>query len=151
MRIWSYLLLIILCRLVMPATVLAVGIPQEYPAVVTRVLDGDTVEVEPEVYRLGPRVFRVTERLRLDGIQAPELRGPDCEAERQAGERARDWLHALIEGERVRVLIIGPDKYGRARGDLVLASGQRATQALLDAGHAKPWGGANRDKPDFCS
>lgn len=151
MRLWSYIALITLGLLVIPATALAVGVPQEYPALVTRVLDGDTVEVELEVYRLGPRVFRITERLRLSGIQAPEINRPDCEAERQAGERARDWLDARLAGEWVRVLIIGPDKYGRARGDLILASGELATTALIKAGHAEPWDGASRDKPDFCS
>jgi micrococcal nuclease len=129
----------------------AVGLAQRYDGVVVQVIDGDTVEVELEVYRLGVRVFRVTERLRLDGVQAPELRRPSCDAERQAGQAARDWLDATITGQRLAVLISGPDKYGRALGDVILPDGRLASTALIEAGYAAPWDGRGADKPEFCS
>ena len=49
------------------------------------VVDGDT-------FRLGQR------RVRLVGIDAPELKGAQCAAERALGERAADRLLALVNG-----------------------------------------------------
>ena len=49
------------------------------------VVDGDT-------FRLGQR------RVRLVGIDAPELKGARCAAERALGERAADRLLALVNG-----------------------------------------------------
>ncbi|MEO0392223.1 MAG: thermonuclease family protein [Pseudomonadota bacterium] len=151
MRLWSYTLSLAFLVTAMPMAGQATGLPQEYPAVVTRVLDGDTVEVEFEVYRLGPRVMKVTERLRLSGVQAPEIRRADCAAEASAGAAAQAWLTAQITGQNVRVIILGPEKYGRARGDVILASGMRLSDALIAAGHAAPWDGRSASRPDFCS
>lgn len=68
-----------------------------YRATVTRIIDGDTVEVE---ISLGCRVYTVR-RIRLLGFNAPELyQGPD----QAAGAAARDALAALIPpGSRVYV------------------------------------------------
>lgn len=68
-----------------------------YRATVTRIIDGDTCEVELD---LGDRTYR-TRRIRLLGFNAPELyQGPD----QAAGAAARDALAALIPpGSRVYV------------------------------------------------
>lgn len=78
------------------------------------VVDGDTI-------RLGRR------RVRLIGVDAPEIAGAQCPAERALGERAADRLLVLVNqgsfdlvGHRFRNL----DNYGRdlrvaRRGDLV--------------------------------
>lgn len=79
-----------------------------YAAVVRRIVDGDTLDVDLD---LGLRTWRHRERLRLAGIDAPEVRGP----EREAGRAAADWLREqlpvgaeiVVETER------DPDNFGR--------------------------------------
>ena len=56
----------------------------EYRAICVKVVDGDTVDLEVD---LGFRM-KFTDRFRLHGINAPEVRGE----ERQAGIAAKNWL-----------------------------------------------------------
>lgn len=64
--------------------VAAEPLPGPVPAEVVRVIDGDTVEVRARIW---PGQF-VETRVRLRGVDTPETRRPDCEAERSAGEAA---------------------------------------------------------------
>ena len=59
-----------------------------YRARILRAIDGDTVEAEMD---LGFSV-RITKKLRLYGIDTPEMRGE----EKQAGKEARDHLIKLM-------------------------------------------------------
>jgi len=86
-----------------------------YPAKVTKAYDGDTVTV---IIDLGMGIS-ITERVRLYGINAPELRG----AERVDGLKSRDALRKLILNKEVRLETIKNDKkgkYGRLIGILYL-------------------------------
>lgn len=85
---------------------------------VWRVVDGDTVRIEPG-----------KQYVRLLGINAPELKKKEPGA-----EAARDWLKSQVEGRSVEIeLAKRKDKYGRLLG--VLWSGsQNINAALLDAG-----------------
>ena len=72
---------------------------------VVEVIDGDTVAVRAHIW---PGHI-VETRVRLDGVDTPETRRPDCEAEREAGHRAtaftRAWLaaHSDISLHNVRL------------------------------------------------
>ena len=70
-----------------------------YRALVTRVVDGDTVWVQPES---GGQL----RKLRIDGIDAPEI----CQAD---GSAARDVLRSLIHRQWVGVQVRTQDVYGR--------------------------------------
>lgn len=64
-----------------------------YPARIVSVHDGDTVRAELD---LGFEI-RATWTLRLLGIQAPEVGGPNVsEAEKRAGLASRDWLAGIL-------------------------------------------------------
>ncbi len=79
------------------------------PAEVLSVIDGDTIEVRAVVW-LGQVV---STRVRLAGIDAPELRAK-CARERALAERARAYLLARLEGgdrSRVRLRDIRYGKY----------------------------------------
>lgn len=77
----------------------------EYHGKVVEVYDGDTMTV---LLDLGFDVhFRA--RLRIEGIDAPELRGP----ERVEGLRVRDAVRERLTGKRVVVTSKGKGKYGR--------------------------------------
>ena len=100
------------------------------------VVDGDTI-------RLGQR------RIRLIGIDAPELADARCSAERALGERAADRLLALVnqgEFDLVGHRFQGRDSHGR---DLRLArrGGVSFGAQLVDEGLARRYFGA---KADWC-
>ncbi len=79
--------------------------PAGAPATVTRVIDGDTVEVS-----LGAE----TEHVRYIGVDTPESVAPGQPVE-CFGERASDFNRRLVEGARVRLVFDRErrDRYGR--------------------------------------
>jgi len=81
-----------------------------YSAVVTDVYDGDTISVEID---LGFDMLKRGVRLRLAGINAPEVRGES----RSAGIASRDFLRNLVESANNQVVIKtvkdSTEKYGR--------------------------------------
>lgn len=109
-----------------------------------RVRDGDTVEVLAR----GPWHGRQEIVVRLSGVQAPETRAPASLEERRAGEAARAYLAALVEGQDLLVRTLGPDAYhGRWVGDVVVVRGEDridVAQALIGAGHATTYDGRGK-------
>lgn len=109
-------------------------------AVVTRVIDGDTLEVEAELW------FGVVQRtaVRVRGIDTPEIKGR-CAAERERAEAATDRVKTLVEGTRVTLGWITPDKYaGRVDAKVTLADGRDLAAILIADGHARPYQGGRR-------
>lgn len=105
----------------------------EYQATVVRVVDGDTVDVDID---LGLRVWKRKERLRLAGLNAPEMSTPE-------GVDAKVYLLTLIPAGTlvvVRTTVDRTEKYGRYLAD-VLVGGQSVNQMLLLSEHALPWNG----------
>lgn len=80
----------------------------EYNAICTSVYDGDTITVEID---LGFHASMKKMKLRLFGIDAPEMRGP----EKVDGKVTRDWLREQILGKKIRVHTLKDKtgKYGR--------------------------------------
>lgn len=70
-------------------------------------------ELNGEVYIIDGDTVRLAdgERLRLKGIDAPELSQP-------GGEEARVQLFLLLEAGNLRVALTGQDKYGRMVGTI---------------------------------
>ena len=112
----------------------ALTIDYTYSAAVLRIIDGDTVEAALDC---GLSVH-VVERVRLLGINSPETRG----ATRPAGEAAAAYLAELIGDGPIFVRTIKDrrGKYGRYLGILLDRNGRDLNQAMVDAGHAEPWG-----------
>ena len=79
-----------------------------YKAIVTSVYDGDTCTVDID---LGLSVWLRGEKLRLNRINAPELRG----IEKPKGILSRDFLKQIIEGKEITIETIKDKKgkYGR--------------------------------------
>lgn len=78
-----------------------------YEAEIVRVIDGDTVEAD---VRLGFGLWAKGKRLRLAGIDAPELRGEEA----RDGALAKAVLARQLSGASVRICTL-PDRDGRAR------------------------------------
>jgi endonuclease YncB( thermonuclease family) len=108
-------------------------------AVVQRVVDGDTIEVRAAIW-LGQTL---TIRVRIDGIDAPELEAR-CPEERRLALAARDFLVRRLEGASIKLTQVVYDKYGgRVRADVADAKGDIAG-ALLMSGLVRPYHGERR-------
>ncbi|GAB6036802.1 thermonuclease family protein [Fundidesulfovibrio butyratiphilus] len=88
----------------------------DFAGAVQRVHDGDTLLVD------GVKV-------RLYGIDAPELAQP-------GGEASRDHLRALVRGGRVKVVFMDKDAYGRVVGRVFLPDGSDVCAEMVRTGHA---------------
>ena len=82
--------------------------PYVYNAEVVSVYDGDTCTV---ILDLGLNI-RVRAKLRLHGIDTPEMRGGTL-ITKKAAVTARDYVREQILGEIIRVHSIKKGKYGR--------------------------------------
>ena len=112
-----------------------------HPVDVVRTIDGDTFEAR---VHLEPGVD-LTTRIRLRGIDAPELKA-SCPQELQMAEAATGALRAMLSEGDVRIFNIGPDKYsGRVVADVVTRRIGNVSTAMLAAGHARSYGGGHRN------
>ena len=97
-------------------------------AVVVRVCDGDTVVVDIPEY---PPIIGKSIRVRLAGVNAPELRDPDPEV-RRAAEEARQAMAALLPpGTAVTLTRLARDKYFRLNAVVLVAGRDAAALAGL--------------------
>lgn len=112
-----------------------------YKAKVVSIYDGDSMRVDID---LGFKVSLSNQRVRLLGIDTPELRGE----EREQGLIVRDYVRSLLNGEEV-ILKSYKDKYGKYGRWLVEVFMFDPTeeggllnvnQHLIDKGLALPYG-----------
>lgn len=104
------------------------------------VVDGDTVE-------------RDGERWRVAGIDAPEINGTKCPAERQRGIVTAARLVTLLEARGGRLIGDGREKYGRRLGRLVIgwpvAGEEDWSSIAIREGLAVAWDGKGK-RHDWC-
>ena len=111
-------------------------LPGPIPAALVRVIDGDTIEVRARIWL----DLDLTTRVRLAGIDAPELNGA-CPEERRRAEEARAILADLLGAGPVWLAEIQRDKYGgRVVADVVTRNGRNASAAMLAVRAAVEWG-----------
>ena len=113
----------------------------QYAADVLHGIDGDTfsarVHLEPGI--------DLAARVRLRGIDAPELKG-QCAQEVRLAEAAGDALNKLLREGGVTISNIGPDKYpGRVVADVATKRTPNVSAALLGSGHVRSYGGGHRN------
>lgn len=111
-----------------------------YPAEVIQVVDGDTFVARVKVWP----GLDVTTKVRLRGIDAPELH-TRCAREEALARRAREALAAILAEGEVAIGHVSPDKYGGRV--LATAATQRTpdvSAALLAAGLARAYAGGRR-------
>lgn len=112
----------------------------EYKARVVRVVDGDTIDVDID-HGFG---IISRKRLRLFGVDAPEMWGVKKESEEYTkGLDAKVWLEGMIGGKRV-IIQTHKDrtgKFGRYLAKVFLPSngsdiGEDVVAEMVSAGHA---------------
>lgn len=119
---------------------------REFPAVIHRVYDGDTVDVWCDQ---GFDNWRYT-KVRIKGIATREL-------SMVGGTEARDFLASLLPP---RSFPLEPtcivysykwDKYSpRVEGDILLFNGRRVAELMIESGYAKEWDGKGKQPiPDW--
>jgi micrococcal nuclease len=109
-----------------------------YVKKVTRVVDGDTIDVEID---LGFDIS-FSSRVRLAGIDTPESRTTD-KMEKALGLEAKDYLKKQIESAKTVVIktekMDSSEKYGRILGWVFLDGSEVSmNEKMIEDGHA--WG-----------
>ena len=105
----------------------------EYSAKVKKVYDGDTITVD---FDLGFGIILRKQKIRLVGINAPEVRGE----QREDGLKTRDELRKRILGKTVTIKTSKDKKgkYGRWLGE-VFVKDENINQWLLNEGLASKY------------
>ena len=104
----------------------------EFPCLNLEVIDADTVRCS---VLLGFHVALISEPVRIEGVNAPEMNTPEGRAAKAALIEkigGRTMAHIRSRGYGVR------DKYGRLLADLIV-DGESIAQWLLTNGHAVPY------------
>lgn len=119
-----------------------------YDAVITRVIDGDTVAFQAPFL---PAPLKQELSIRVFGVDTPE-KGfrAQCPSEDQRGQAATAFTKAQINASTKRqVILMDWDKYGgRVLGDVVL-DGKSLRQMLITNGFAREYYG--EAKQSWCN
>lgn len=117
----------------------------EYRTKVSRVVDGDTVDVDID---LGFGVWLRKERVRLLGIDTPESRTRDRE-EKKYGLAAKEFLKkALGTSPILKTTKDGKGKFGRILGEFIVEVEDNKiniNQLLVDNYHAVQYQGQSKE------
>jgi len=103
----------------------------EYRCKVTRVVDGDTVDVDID---LGFGVWMHKERVRLYGIDTPESRTRDLE-EKKYGLLAKEHIKSFMPVGSMQTLVTVKDKagkYGRILGKFLIYDKKTDAQMTIN-------------------
>jgi len=119
-----------------------------YDAVITRVIDGDTVAFQADFL---PAPLKKELSIRVYGVDTPE-KGfrAQCPSEAQRGEAASAFTKQLIANAQKRqIVLMDWDKYGgRVLGDVIL-NGVSLRQQLIANGFAREYYG--EAKTSWCN
>ena len=116
----------------------------EYKVYVTKVIDGDTVDVDID---LGFGVMLKKERVRIMGIDTPESRTRD-KVEKVFGLAAKARLKELL-GKTATLVCKEYDakgKFGRILGDFTTIDGRMVTDVMIEEGHCVAYFGGSKDE-----
>jgi len=126
-----------------------------YRVEVTRVVDGDTVDVDVD---LGFGMTYKKQRVRMVEIDTPESRTRDLE-EKFYGKQSKYFLESLLLGKEVQLLSHDKGKFGRILGelfikdlDLEIQNGLiinyegNVNKMMVDNYHAVPYYGGNKEE-----
>jgi micrococcal nuclease len=117
----------------------------EYFCKVTRVIDGDTIDVNID---LGFDIHHLA-RVRMMGINTPESRTRNLE-EKALGLAAKVRLKELLKGKTIKIETSkeGKGKFGRVLADVIAIDKENieinCNQQLLKEGHARPYFGGKK-------
>ena len=113
-----------------------------YKVEVTRVVDGDTVDVDVD---LGFGMVYKKQRVRMMGIDTPESRTRDLE-EKFYGKQSKYHLENILKDKDIELLSHDKGKFGRILGELFVGSSAYSiNQQMIDEYHAVPYFGQSKE------
>ena len=116
----------------------------QYKAIITKVIDGDTVDVDID---LGFEVWLRNQRIRLYGIDTPESRTSD-KVEKVFGNLAKSKILEFCPIGASIILQTKTDdsrgKYGRILGELITEDGLNVNQYMIDNNYAVAYFGMSK-------
>lgn len=117
----------------------------EYNCKISRVVDGDTVDVDID---LGFDTWRCGERIRLYGIDTPECRTRNAQ-EKAAGLLAKEFVEQMLHvGGTYKLTTREKGKFGRYLGVIKIAGDLTINTALVTEHLAVPYMGQNKQEID---
>lgn len=116
-----------------------------YKVKVTKVVDGDTVDVDVD---LGFGMIYKKQRVRMMGIDTPESRTRDLE-EKFYGKASKAHLESILAEGDVQMQSHDKGKFGRILGELFVGdTNYSVNQQMIDEYHAVPYFGQSKDKTE---
>ena len=127
-----------------------------YKVDVTRVVDGDTVDVDVD---LGFGMTYKKQRVRMVGIDTPESRTRDLE-EKFYGKQYKYFLESLLKDKEVQLVSHDKGKFGRILGELFIVDSEplkdglinnaagNVNKMMVDNYHAVPYYGGNKEETE---
>ena len=116
----------------------------EYNAIITKIVDGDTVDVDID---LGFEVWLKNQRIRLYGIDTPESRTSD-KTKKVFGKLAAAKVNEFCPVGSKIVLATKTDdsrgKYGRILGSLITKDGVNVNEYLVENSYAVAYFGLSK-------
>lgn len=120
----------------------------EYKCAISRVVDGDTVDVNID---LGFDVILKKQRVRLYGVDTPESRTSDKE-EKKFGKASKQYVIDFLKGKSVTLITREYDakgKFGRILGDFIVEGNESSlSESLIRDGYGAPYFGQSKDDID---
>ena len=112
-----------------------------YKVNVTRIVDGDTVDVDID---LGFGMVYKKQRVRMMGIDTPESRTRDLE-EKYYGKLSKAHLVSILEEGDIELQSHDKGKFGRILGELFVGdTNYSVNQQMIDEYHAVPYMGQSK-------
>ncbi|EOF4405687.1 thermonuclease family protein [Campylobacter upsaliensis] len=104
------------------------NLEKELTGKVSKVIDGDTIELLAKTSKENPYNHITKLKIRLYGIDAPELK-------QAYGKEAKEFLSALVLKQEVSLIIENKDKYERIVGTIFL-KGKDINKEMVKNGYA---------------
>ena len=116
-----------------------------YKVYVTRIVDGDTVDVDID---LGFGMIYKKQRVRMMGIDTPESRTRNLE-EKFYGKLSKANLKKILDGQEVQLVSHDKGKFGRILGELYVGNSNfSVNQQMIKEYHAVPYFGQSKDETE---
>lgn len=105
--------------------------------------DGDTITVDIPGY---PDIIGKDIPVRVQGIDAPEIKGICDEEVLKSVEAKRFVNEQLTVASKIDIVNVGRDKYFRINGDIIY-DGKSLKMQMLSRGYAIPYDGGEKTNP----
>ena len=110
---------------------------------VIKCYDADTITIASKLQYDASPLYRLS--VRLNGIDAPEIKGKSAE-EKEVAKEARDFLSSLVLNKMIRLENVESEKYGRILADVYLGD-VHLNELLLKERYAVKYDGGTKLKP----